>query len=161
MSIRIGINGFGRIGRAVFRIVAMGTNEIEVTHINDLATPSVLANLLKYDSTFGRFLEKVESTDLGLLINGKLIPVSNERDPEKIPWRRGEVDVVLESSGHFRTREAMEKHFEGGAPKILLSAPAKGEKPIDATVILGVNETSLTSKMKLVSNASCTSNQVS
>ena len=160
MSIRIGINGFGRIGRAVFRILAMGSDEIEVVHINDLATPSVLANLLKFDSTFGRFLEKVESNDLGLIINGKMIPVSNERDPEKIPWKRAEVAVVLESSGHFITRETMEKHFAGGAPKVLLSAPAKGEKPIDATVIMGVNDAIITSKMKLVSNASCTSNCV-
>lgn len=160
MSIRIGINGFGRIGRAVFRILASRPNDFDVTMINDLAEASVLANLLKYDTTFGRFPGTVEFSESALTVNGKLIRVTGERDPAKIPWKTGEVSVVLESSGQFRTREGMEKHLAAGAPKVLLSAPPKGQKAIDATIVLGVNDALLKPSMRLVSNASCTSNCV-
>ena len=160
MSIRIGINGFGRIGRAVFRILASRPEDFEVTLINDIADPSILANLLKYDTTFGRFPGTVEFSDSGLKVNGKSIRVTGERDPEEIPWKKGEVSVVLESSGKFTTREGLEKHLAAGAPKVLLSAPPKGQKAIDATIVLGVNDAILKPSMRLVSNASCTSNCV-
>jgi glyceraldehyde 3-phosphate dehydrogenase len=111
MSIRIGINGFGRIGRAVFRILASRSEEFEESAINDIADSSILANLLKYDTMFGIFPGKVETEDGGLRVNGKTIRVTNERDPEHIPWQQGEVGVVLESSGKFRSREGMQKHL--------------------------------------------------
>ncbi len=160
MTIKVGINGFGRIGRAAFRIMTSRPDEFEVTLINDIADASILVNLLKYDSTFGPFPGTVEFVESGLRVNGKLIRVTGEKDPEKIPWKKGEVSVVLESSGKFTTREGLEKHLAAGAPKVLLSAPPKGESAIDATIVLGVNEALLDPNMRLVSNASCTSNCV-
>ncbi|AHI06516.1 glyceraldehyde-3-phosphate dehydrogenase, type I [Bdellovibrio bacteriovorus W] len=160
MSIKIGINGFGRIGRAVFRIMASRPDEFEVTLINDIADASSLANLLKYDSTFGLFPGTVEASKEGLKVNGRMIRLSNEKDPENIAWEKGNVSVVLESSGKFTTREGLEKHITAGAPKVLLSAPPKGEKPMDANIVLGVNEAILKPSMQIVSNASCTSNCV-
>lgn len=160
MSIKIGINGFGRIGRAVFRILISRPDEFEVTLINDIADAASLANLLKYDTTFGLFQGTVEPMDSGLKVNGKLIRLSNEKDPENIPWKKEDVSVVLESSGKFTTREGLEKHLSAGAPKVLLSAPPKGEKPMDANIVLGVNDSILKPSMRIVSNASCTSNCV-
>lgn len=156
MAIRVGINGFGRIGRLVFRVLAKRSSEFEVVLINDLTSPSMLSGLLKYDSTHRRFDGEVAAEGSSLIVNGKSIRITSERDPAKIPWKEADVDVVLESTGFFTDREGLSKHLEAGAPKVVLSAPAKGA--IDATVVMGVNEKVLDASMKLVSNASCTTN---
>ena len=156
MAIRVGINGFGRIGRLVFRVLAERASEFEVVSINDLTDASQLALLLKYDSVHGRFKGEVAADGSNLIVNGKTIKITSEPDPTNIPWGASEVDVVLESTGRFTDRASVSKHLEGGAPKVLLSAPSKDA--LDATIVLGVNEGSLTPDMKLVSNASCTTN---
>lgn len=156
MGVRVGINGFGRIGRLVFRVLASRASEFDVVMVNDLTKPDMLATLLKYDSTHRRFNGSVAVDGSSLIVNGKAIKVTAERDPAKIPWKEAEVDVVLESTGFFTDRAGLEKHIAGGAPKVVLSAPAKGD--IDATIVLGVNDNTLTPAMKLISNASCTTN---
>jgi glyceraldehyde 3-phosphate dehydrogenase len=158
MAIRVGINGFGRIGRLTFRNLVSRDKEFEVVLINDLADPAMLATLLKYDSTYGPFSGDASVEGGNLIVNATKVRLAQERDPARLPWREADVDVVFESSGVFRTREGMEKHLAAGAPKVLLSAPPKGEKPLDATIVLGVNHHLLTPQMKLVSNASCTTN---
>ncbi|QDU64752.1 Glyceraldehyde-3-phosphate dehydrogenase [Planctomycetes bacterium Pan216] len=156
MAIRVGINGFGRIGRLVFRVMAARPSDFDVVLINDLTSPDMLATMLKYDSTHGRFSGTVSVDGTNLDVNGKKIKITSERDPANIPWGDAGVDVVLESTGVFTDREGMSKHLAGGAPKVMLSAPAKGD--VDATVVLGVNESDITADTKLVSNASCTTN---
>lgn len=156
MGVRVGINGFGRIGRLVFRVLASRPSEFDVVMVNDLTKPDMLATLLKYDSTHRRFNGTVAVDGNSLIVNGKPIKVTGERDPAKIPWKEAEVDVVLESTGFFTDRAGLEKHIAAGAPKVVLSAPAKGD--IDATIVLGVNDNILTPAMKLISNASCTTN---
>ena len=158
MAIRVGINGFGRIGRLVFRVLASRANDFEVVVINDLTDPGMLATLLKYDSTHRRFPGTVSSDGTNLTVDGKDIRITSERDPSQLPWKETEVDVVLESTGVFTTREGLRKHLDAGAPKVLLSAPAKDRDAVDATVVMGVNHETLTPAMKLVSNASCTTN---
>ncbi|MFO0946087.1 MAG: type I glyceraldehyde-3-phosphate dehydrogenase [Planctomycetota bacterium] len=158
MAIRVGINGFGRIGRLVFRVLASRAKEFEVVLINDLTEAKTLATLLKYDSTHRRFPGTVSSDGSQLVVNGKPIRVSSEREPNKIPWGDAGVDVVLESTGVFSDRPGLEKHLAGGAPKVMLSAPAKAKDSVDATVVMGVNHHILTPAMKLISNASCTTN---
>lgn len=158
MSVRVGINGFGRIGRLVYRVLASRPNDFEVVLINDLTEASMLATLLKYDSTHRRFDGSVEVDGDSLVVNGKKIQVTSKRDPAEIPWGSAGVDVVLESTGVFSNREGLEKHLQGGTPKVLLSAPAKSKDSVDATVVMGVNDKELTPAMKLVSNASCTTN---
>lgn len=158
MAVRVGINGFGRIGRLVFRVLASRPSEFEIVQVNDLTDASSLANLLKYDSTHGRFAGDVSITGDKLVVNGKPITISKEKDPAAIKWGEAKVDVVLESTGVFSNREGLEKHLAGGAPKVLLSAPAKDKQSVDLTVVMGVNDHLLTSSMKLVSNASCTTN---
>jgi len=153
--VRIGINGFGRIGRAVFRIVG-GTSDIEVVGINDLTDDATLAHLLKYDSTHGRFPGKVEAAGGALVVNGKKIPSMAERDPGSLPWSDIGADIVIESTGVFRTREACAKHLDAGARKVVLTVPPKDE--IDAVVVLGVNDDALKPEHQIVSNASCTTN---
>lgn len=158
MAIRVGINGFGRIGRLTFRNLIARQNEFEVVLINDLAEPSLLGTLLKYDSTYGPFSGEVSVDGANLIVNARKVRLSRERDPARLPWKETGVDVVFESSGVFRTRDDIEKHLAAGAPRVLLSAPAKGEKSLDATIVMGVNHHILTSRMMLVSNASCTTN---
>lgn len=163
MAIKIGINGFGRIGRLVFRVLAGRPNDFEVVLINDLTKPDMLATMLKYDSTHRRFNGEVGCDAENLIVNGRKIKVSKERDPAAIKWGDAKVDIVLESTGVFSTREGMEKHIAGGAPRVLLSAPAKSDKDVDATVVMGVNDSVLGQKkdgkpLRLVSNASCTTN---
>jgi glyceraldehyde 3-phosphate dehydrogenase len=160
MAIRVGINGFGRVGRLTFRNLISRAKEFEVALINDLAEPDMLATLLKYDSTYGPFPGDVSVEEDNLIVNGRKVRLTRERDPARLPWKETEVDIVFESSGGFRTRQDMEKHLAAGAPKVLLSAPPKGEKPLDATIVLGVNQQILTPQMRLVSNASCTTNCV-
>jgi len=153
--IRIGINGFGRIGRAVLRI-ARERGGFEVVGINDLTDNATLAHLLRYDSTFGRFPGTVEAEDGALVVDGKRIPAMEEKDPANLPWKDLGADIVIESTGVFRTRAGCEKHLNGGAKKVILTVPPKDE--IDAIVVLGVNDETLKPSHRIVSNASCTTN---
>ena len=157
MSIRVGINGFGRIGRNFFRIVSERP-EFEVIAINDLGDLKTMAHLLKYDSVFGKFQGTVETGDGALVADGKETRMLNERDPAKLPWGDLGVDVALESTGAFRTPEQARLHLDAGAGRVIISAPAKGE--VDATVVMGVNDDMLTGDERIVSNASCTTNCV-
>ncbi|RKY54504.1 MAG: type I glyceraldehyde-3-phosphate dehydrogenase, partial [Candidatus Neomarinimicrobiota bacterium] len=155
MAVKLGINGFGRIGRQVFRI-AEKRDDIDVVVINDITDPETLAHLLKYDSSYGIFDGEIEVVDDGMVVNGKKVKVTAIRDPEQLPWKDLGVDIVIESTGVFRKRADIEKHFKAGARKVLLSAPAKD--PIDATIVLGVNDGELKPEHRIVSNASCTTN---
>jgi glyceraldehyde 3-phosphate dehydrogenase len=155
MSIRVAINGFGRIGRLVFK-AAQYDKEVEVVAINDLTDAHTLAHLLKYDSVHGRYPEKVAFEGDSLIVGDKKVKVSAERDPAKLPWRETGVDIVVESTGVFRKREQLENHLKQGAKKVVLTVPAKDE--IDNTIVLGVNNAELKATDKIVSNASCTTN---
>ena len=155
MAIKIAINGFGRIGRLVFR-VAEKRSDVEVVAINDITDAKTLAHLLKYDSVHGKFDGKVEAKDDAIVVNGKEIKISAERDPANLPWAALGVDVAVESTGVFRKKDQIAKHLEAGAKKVLLTVPAKDE--IDATIVLGVNDDDLKAEHKIVSNASCTTN---
>ena len=155
MAITVGINGFGRIGRQVFRAMH-GKDDFEVAAINDLTDNKTLAHLLKYDSVHGKFPGEVKAEDDALLVDGNKIQVLSERDPGKLPWGKLNVDVALESTGVFRKREQCELHLKAGAKKVLLSAPARDK--VDATIVIGVNDKTLKSTNKIVSNASCTTN---
>lgn len=157
MSIKIGINGFGRIGRNVFRIGA-SQPEIEFVAINDLTDVDSMAHLLKYDSAYGQFDGEVSTKNGNLVIDGKEIKYLAERDPAKLPWGDMGVDVVLESTGIFRERAPIEKHLQAGAKKVLLSVPSKSPDDVDATVVMGVNDEAMTADAKIISNASCTTN---
>ena len=159
MGLRVGINGFGRIGRGVFKTIFAHHEDIEVVAINDIADTKTLAHLLKYDSIFGRFPGDVEAREDALIVNGKSCKVLKERDPANLPWGSLQVEIVVESTGLFRDRENLQKHIDAGAKKVLLSAPAKGK--LDCTIALGVNEDTLKSSHCLVSNASCTTNCLS
>lgn len=154
MALKIAVNGFGRIGRQVVREIFNKNEDIDIVGINDLTDANTLAHLFKYDTVHGKFSGTISVDDNNLVVNGKTIKISAEKDPANIPW--ADVDVVLESTGVFRDREGMSKHIQNGAKKVLLSAPAKGE--LDATVVLGVNDEILTGDEKLISNASCTTN---
>ena len=158
MAIKVGINGFGRIGRNVFRVMAQRAS-IDIVGINDLAGPSDLAHLLRYDTVHGKFSGSVEAKGNSLVVNGKDIKMIAEKDPTKLPWGELGVDIVLESTGIFTSRDACAKHLEAGARKVLLSAPAKDQ--IDATIVMGVNDKSLKPEHKIISNASCTTNCLS
>ena len=153
-DIAIGINGFGRIGRLVFR-AASSKGGIDIRGINDLTDAKTLAHLLKYDSTHGRFDGEVAADGDGLVVNGKKIPICSEKDPAALPWKELGVQVVLESTGLFTERDKAAAHLSAGAQKVLISAPAKGE---DVTIVLGVNDGDLKPEHKIVSNASCTTN---
>ncbi len=156
MTIRVGINGFGRIGRLVYRVMD-ARDSIEVVAVNDLADAHSLAMLLKYDSVHGTFPGTVEAADDDtILVNGKELKVLTERNPAALPWKELGVDFVVESTGIFRKRDQIAMHLEAGAPKVLLTVPAKDE--IDATVVLGVNDETLTPDAQIISNASCTTN---
>lgn len=155
MAIKVGINGFGRIGRLVFRR-AMELGGFDFVGINDLTDAKTLAHLLKYDSVHGRFNGKVRVQGNNLIVNGDKIKITSERDPKNLKWGELGADVVIESTGVFRTKEACMMHIESGAKKVILTVPAKNE--IDATIVLGVNDKMLKAKHKIVSNASCTTN---
>jgi len=156
MAIRVGINGFGRIGRMVFRIMHARKGDFEVVHINDITDAKTLAHLLKYDSVHRTYGADIKVSGSAIVVDGEEIPVSAERDPGKLPWGDRGVDFVVESTGVFRTREKIEPHLAAGAKKVLLTVPAKGE--IDATIVLGVNDDDLKPEDKIISNASCTTN---
>lgn len=153
-KIRVAINGFGRIGRLTFKALLEKDN-VEVVAINDLTANSTLAHLLKYDSIHGRFNGSVSSDDEGIVVNGQKIKIFEEPDPAKLPWEALNIDVVLESTGRFVDQEGSGKHISAGAKKVVISAPAKGEIP---TIVLGVNNDSLTGSETVISNASCTTN---
>ncbi len=156
-KIRVGINGFGRIGRNVLRAAkAAGATDIDFVAVNDLTDNATLAHLLKYDSVHGRFPHEVKATDQGLDVGGDLMRVLSERDPAKLPWGDLGVDIVLESTGIFTDRDKAAKHLDGGAKKVVISAPAKGE---DKTFVYGVNHQEYDpAKHHVISNASCTTN---
>lgn len=153
MTIRLGINGFGRIGRFVFR-EAFARADVEVVAINDLIDVDYIAYMLKYDSTHGRFNGTVDVVDGNLVVNGKNVRVSAERDPSNLKWNEVDVDVVVESTGLFLTDESARKHIEAGAKKVVLSAPSKDDTPM---FVMGVNHTEYAGQ-DIVSNASCTTN---
>jgi len=155
MSVKIAINGFGRIGRMVF-MAGLFNQDIEFVAINDLTDPSTLAHLLKYDSAQGVFDADVSSTDRSLIINGKEIQIYTEKDPSKIPWRDMGAEIVLECTGLFRDKEKASAHLESGARKVIISAPAKNP---DITIVMGVNHQEYNpQEHHIVSNASCTTN---
>ncbi len=151
---KIGINGFGRIGRLAFR-AAVKRSDIEVVGINDLVEPDYLAYMLKYDSTHGKFDGTVEVKDGHLVVNGKTIRVTAEKDPANLKWDEVGAEVVIESTGFFLTKELAQKHIDAGAKKVIMSAPAKDDTP---TFVMGVNHKDLKAEFNIVSNASCTTN---
>ena len=156
MTAKVGINGFGRIGRNVFR-AAIENKNIDFVAVNDLPVPiSSLAHLLKYDSILGELKVNVETKDGVLVVNGKEVKVLNYKDPAEIPWKSMDVQIVVESTGIFREKEQAMKHIQAGAKKVIITAPAKNE---DITIVLGVNENMYNpSKHQIISNASCTTN---
>ena len=155
MAIKVGINGFGRIGRLVFRAM-VNDPEIEVVAVNDLGDIPTMAHLLKYDSVHGRAFDVVEVTEEGFVADGHAVKVLSEREPSNLPWGELGVDVVVESTGIFKTGELASKHIEAGARKVVITCPAKGE---DITVVMGVNDGKYDAeKHSIVSNASCTTN---
>ena len=155
MSIRVGINGFGRIGRSVFRILS-DRQDAEVSVVNDLYDNDHLAYLLKYDTVMRVFPKDVATDAESMTVAGRRIAMTSEKDPSRIPWGGHGVDVVVESTGKLVTRAALQKHIDAGAKKVVLTVPAKDE--IDAMIVLGANEESLRPEHRLVSNASCTTN---
>ncbi len=156
MPVRVGINGFGRIGRNLFRAAHSQGADIEWVAVNDLTDSKTLAHLLKYDSILGPYPGTIEVADEGILVDGKLLKVLAERDPANLPWGDLGVDVVIESTGFFTKREAAAKHLDAGAKKVIISAPASGE---DVTVVLGVNFDKYDKDAHhVISNASCTTN---
>jgi glyceraldehyde 3-phosphate dehydrogenase len=162
MAVKVGINGFGRIGRLVFRAMAERPDDFEVVAINDLADADMMAYLLRYDSTQGGFPGKVVAKQDSLVVNGKEIPTLTEKDPAKLPWGEKGAVVAVESTGVFRDNKTADKpgydsHLDAGAKKVIISAPAKGDA---LTVVLGVNDEQLTSDVQCVSNASCTTNSL-
>ena len=157
MPIKVGINGFGRIGRNVLRAAkAMGASELDFVAVNDLTDTKTLAHLLRYDSVHGRYEGSVDTDGDGLVVDGDKIKVLSEKDPAALPWKALGVDVVLESTGRFTDKETASKHLTAGAKKVVISAPAKGE---DITIVMGVNHEKYdASKHHILSNASCTTN---
>jgi glyceraldehyde 3-phosphate dehydrogenase len=160
MATKVGINGFGRIGRAVARIIMQRNGELDLVAINDLSDAKSLAHLFKYDTVMGKWGGTVEAKDGNLVINGKTVKVLAVKNPAELPWKDMGVKVVLESTGIFRSAESPKggyaDHIKAGAERVMLSVPAKDN--IDATIVIGVNDNKLTKKVKCVSNASCTTN---
>ncbi|MFV8380225.1 type I glyceraldehyde-3-phosphate dehydrogenase [Corynebacterium hindlerae] len=156
MTIRVGINGFGRIGRNFFRAVLENGSDIDVVAINDLTDNGTLAQLLKYDSILGRLGKSVEFDDESITVDGKKIAVSAEREPKNLKWGELGVDIVIESTGFFTKKEDAQAHIDAGAKKVIISAPGKG---VDGTFVVGVNHTDYDPEtMTVISNASCTTN---
>jgi len=156
MAVRVGINGFGRIGRLVFRVMAEKPQDFEIVAINDLSDSKHLALLLKYDSVHGQFSGTVEAGENALIVNGREIRITQEKDPTNLPWKALKCQVALESTGFFTNKASLQKHIDAGAERVILSAPAKDK--LDATIVLGVNDKVLRPGDRIVSNASCTTN---
>ena len=157
MAIKIGINGFGRIGRLVYK-AAMADGNFEVVGVNDITDAKTLAHLLKYDSTHGRYPGEVAHEENAIVVNGVRVPVMSERDPENLPWDKLGADLVVESTGIFATAELLNKHIKAGASKVLLTVPPKDKTGEIKLIVLGVNDSDLNSSDTLISNASCTTN---
>ncbi len=155
MAVKVAINGFGRIGRLVFKVL-QNEKDIDVLVINDLTDTKTLAHLLKYDSVHGRFPVPVKAEGEYLVVDQRKIKILSERDPSHLPWKDMGIDFVIESTGVFRDRQKLSLHLQAGAKKVILTAPAKDE--LDNTVVMGVNDQTLTPDQKIVSNASCTTN---
>jgi glyceraldehyde 3-phosphate dehydrogenase len=155
MSTKIGINGFGRIGRNVFKVL-QGNSDFEVVAINDLTDAKTLAHLLKYDSVFGPFQGTVTAKENSIVVNGKEVKILAEKDPALLPWGSHGVQFVLESTGHFTTQADCMKHVRDTVKKVLLTVPPKGD--VDAIIVMGVNDQELKPEHKIISNASCTTN---
>jgi len=157
MTIRVAINGFGRIGRNILRALYESEKnyDLKIVAINDLGDANINAHLLKYDTAHGRFNAKVENTDDTITVNGDLIKVTSERNPADLPWTELKVDVVFECTGMFQSKDTASAHIDAGAKKVIISAPAKG---VDATIVYGVNHETITPDMTVISNASCTTN---
>ena len=156
MTVRVGINGFGRIGRNFFRAIASRGADIEIVAVNDLGSLKTMAHLLKYDSVLGVLPNTIEAVDGGISIDGKVLKVLTERDPKALPWGALGVDLVIESTGIFTDRDKAAMHLEGGAPLVIVSAPSNGA---DATIVYGVNQNDFKrGTHKVISNASCTTN---
>jgi glyceraldehyde 3-phosphate dehydrogenase len=158
MAVKVGINGFGRIGRQVLKAsIEGGFGDLyDIVAVNDLTSPDALAHLLKYDSTYGRFDADIQAVDGGIMVNGKKIEVFAEKDPAALPWGAKGVDIVVESTGRFTDADKARAHITAGAKKVIISAPAKGE---DVTLVLGVNDEAYDpARHHIVSNASCTTN---
>ncbi|AEA28338.1 glyceraldehyde-3-phosphate dehydrogenase, type I [Pseudonocardia dioxanivorans CB1190] len=159
VTLRVGVNGFGRIGRNFWRAVdarrTAGTGDIEIVAVNDLTDTATLAHLLKYDSILGRLPHEVGTSGEDIVVDGRPLAVLSERDPARLPWKDLGVDVVVESTGIFTTREGADKHLDAGAKKVVISAPATGE---DITIVKGVNDGDYDGSQVVVSNASCTTN---
>ena len=152
-KLRVGINGFGRIGRILFRA---GFDQLDIVGINDMGEPKQSAHLLKYDSTHGKYNHDISATDTALVVDGKTISMSRQKDPAQIPWKEWEVDVVLECTGAFKHKEEFLKHIQGGAKRVLVSAPAEGA---DTTIVYGINHKMYNPQQhQVLSNASCTTN---
>lgn len=156
-KLNIAINGFGRIGRAVCKIILEKYPSYKIVAINDLTDTKTLAHLLKYDTAYGVYNQKVSHDEKNIIINNKKIPVLSEKDPSLLPWKKMNVDVVLECTGRFTNKEGLMMHVKAGAKKVILSAPAKGEAEVK-TIVLGVNENKVNKKDQIVSCASCTTN---
>ena len=155
MGVRVGINGFGRIGRHVFKI-AMENSDMEVVAINDLTDAKTLAHLLKYDSVYGRYAKPVKAEGDAIVVDEKKIQITAIKDPKQLPWKELGVDIVIESTGVFRKKEQVMWHVEAGAKKVILTVPSKDK--VDNTIVLGVNDDMLKAEDIIVSNASCTTN---
>ena len=156
MTVRVGINGFGRIGRNFFRAIAARGADIEIVAVNDLGSLKTMAHLLKYDSVLGVLPQTIEAVEGGISVDGKILKVLTERDPKALPWGALGVDLVIESTGIFTDRDKAAMHLEGGAPLVIVSAPSNGA---DATIVYGVNHNDFKrGTHKVISNASCTTN---
>lgn len=156
MSINLAINGFGRIGRAAFKNILDYYPELKVVAINDLSDNKTLASLLQSDSCYGRYHREVSGDDKGLLVSGRRFPIFAEKEPQALPWKKLQVDIVLECTGRFTNEEGASLHLQAGAKKVIISAPAKQGKV--KTIVLGVNEKQLKKSDRIISNASCTTN---
>lgn len=156
-QVKVAINGFGRIGRLTYRAMLKHKN-IDVVAINDLTKPEMLAHLLKYDSVHGKFEGAITSGEDFIVVDGNKIQIYAERDPQNLPWKELDVDIVVEATGVFRKRELLQKHIDAGAKKVVLTVPAATKEDVDATIVLGVNDKELKEEDILVSNASCTTN---
>lgn len=155
---KVAINGFGRIGRQILHIIMQHKSQLEVVAINDLTDIPTLAHLFEFDSTYGRYPGTVEAKEDAMIVDGKSIKIFAEKDPTQLPWGKLGVDMVFECTGVFRTKEKAALHLQAGAKKVIISAPAKGEEPVDATIVMGVNEDILKGDEQILSNASCTTN---
>lgn len=155
-KIKVAINGFGRIGRAAFKIILENHKNIEVAAINDLTDNKTLAHLLKYDTAYGKFNGEIEGKDEGIVVSGKTYKVLSEKDPENLPWEDLKVDVVLECTGFFTNYEGAKKHIKAGAKKVIISAPSKSNEI--GIFVIGVNDGEIPKDIEIISNASCTTN---